>query len=174
MESNYDPEVRQRCTSNANSVEYTQSSLEKRSLPDMRKLTQSSQTVRQLEHQLHVDIVPGTEVMVDVGNLHFVKSSAKADRVLVPQPSSDPHDPLNWSTFWKFSTLTCATFVTFMQTMSPVALAPMFPELIKSFDSNLTDVIQFTGVAILVLGFSNFIWYAILAARTLHSHLDPS
>ena len=32
--------------------------------------------------------------MVDVGTHHFVKSSATSDRVLVPQPSDDPHDPL--------------------------------------------------------------------------------
>lgn len=43
--------------------------------------------------------------------------------------------------------------------MGPLALAPMFPQLIESFHSNLTDVVQFTGIAILVLGFSNFIWY---------------
>lgn len=29
--------------------------------------------------------------MTDVGSHHFVKSS---DRVLVPQPSDEPHDPL--------------------------------------------------------------------------------
>lgn len=45
--------------------------------------------------------------------------------------------------------------------MGPLALAPMFPQLIEAFDSNLNDVIQFTGFAILVLGFSNFIWYAL-------------
>lgn len=32
--------------------------------------------------------------MTDVGSHRFVKSSAKSDRVLVPQPSDDPHDPL--------------------------------------------------------------------------------
>lgn len=32
--------------------------------------------------------------MADVGTHHFVKSSAKSSRVLVPQPSQDPHDPL--------------------------------------------------------------------------------
>jgi hypothetical protein len=37
----------------------------------------------------------------------------------------------------------------------------MFGDYIVAFDSNLTDVVQFTGVAILVLGFSNFIWYAL-------------
>ena len=31
--------------------------------------------------------------MLDVGTHHFVKSS-NSDRVLVPQPSNDPHDPL--------------------------------------------------------------------------------
>ena len=51
----------------------------------------SSQTLYQLEEELHVQIVPGTEIMTDVGSHHFVKSS---DRVLVPQPSGDPHDPL--------------------------------------------------------------------------------
>ena len=45
--------------------------------------------------------------------------------------------------------------------MGPLSLAPMIPYLIEAFDSNLNDVIQFTGVAILVLGFSNFIWSAV-------------
>jgi hypothetical protein len=34
----------------------------------------------------------------------------------------------------------------------------MFGDYIKMYNSNLTDVVQFTGIAILVLGFSNFIW----------------
>lgn len=32
--------------------------------------------------------------MADVGTHHFIHSSAKSDRVLVPQPSQDKHDPL--------------------------------------------------------------------------------
>ena len=35
----------------------------------------------------------------------------------------------------------------------------MFGDYIEAFHHDLTDVVQFTGVAILVLGFSNFIWY---------------
>lgn len=56
------------------------------------------QTLHQLEQELDVQIVPGTEVMVDVGSHHFVKSFTKSHRVLVPQPSDDPHDPLVRST----------------------------------------------------------------------------
>ena len=47
-----------------------------------------------IEEELGTTIYPGTEIMADVGTHHFVKSSAKSDRVLVPQPSQDPHDPL--------------------------------------------------------------------------------
>ena len=32
--------------------------------------------------------------MIDAGAHHFVKASAGSDRVLVPQPSDDPSDPL--------------------------------------------------------------------------------
>jgi hypothetical protein len=34
----------------------------------------------------------------------------------------------------------------------------MFGDYMEAFGRDLTDVIQFTGVAILVFGFSNFIW----------------
>lgn len=52
------------------------------------------QVIRQLEQELHVKILPGTELMIDSGSHHFVKASASSDRVLVPQPSNDPRDPL--------------------------------------------------------------------------------
>jgi hypothetical protein len=93
--------------------------------------------------------------MADVGSHHFVKGGS---HVLVPQPSADPHDPLNWSPMWKGLCIAASTGVTFTQGFGPLALAPMFPYYIKDFDSNLADVVKFTGVAILVLGFSNFIW----------------
>lgn len=61
--------------------------------------------------------------------------------------------------------MTCATAVTFLQAMGPLAIGPTFPALIEEFDSNLADVVQFTGIAILVLGFSNFIWYSFLTGQ---------
>lgn len=43
--------------------------------------------------------VPGTVFMVDFDGGHFdgVHASKQSDIVLVPQPSRDPEDPLNWS-----------------------------------------------------------------------------
>ncbi|KAF2767803.1 MFS general substrate transporter [Teratosphaeria nubilosa] len=99
--------------------------------------------------------------MADVGSHHFVKGSGN---VLVPQPSDNPHDPLNWSKFWKGCCIAAASSVSFTQGFGPLALAPMFPYYVKDFDSTLPQVIKFTGVAILVLGFSNFIWVPLSTA----------
>lgn len=42
--------------------------------------------------QSDVDLVPGTEIMQEDGT---------AKKALVPRPSQDPRDPLNWSAGWK-------------------------------------------------------------------------
>lgn len=95
------------------------------------------QELRELENELHIEILPGTEVMADVGSHHFVKGKS---HVLVPQPSDDPHDPLNWSPFWKSMCIIASTSVSFTQGFGPLALAPMFPYYIKEFDSDLAAV----------------------------------
>lgn len=58
--------------------------------------------------------VPGTNDLVDVSrNREDVKHSG-TNIVLVPQPSSDPNDPLNWSKFRKYIFMAQAIFATFM------------------------------------------------------------
>jgi hypothetical protein len=54
-------------------------------------LTMHLQELHAIEEELHAEILPGTEIMADVGSHHFVKGGS---HVLVPQPSADPHDPL--------------------------------------------------------------------------------
>lgn len=53
----------------------------------------------------------------------------------------------------------------FAQTFGPLAIAPIFPVLIEEFHTDLTGVAQFTGITILVLGFSNFIWYETIGHK---------
>ena len=110
--------------------------------------------------------------MADVGSHHFVKSTGKGHRVLVPQPSEDPHDPLNWSTKWKIFAIIASSFVSFTQGFGPLSLAPMFGDYIEAFNCSLADAVQFTGVAILVLGFSNFIWYSLVYSRNAYARTD--
>lgn len=128
------------------------------------------ETQHQAEEQLGTKIYPGTEIMADMDFNHPIKSPTKSNRVLVPQPSQDPHDPLNWDRFWKMSAITIATATSFSQSLSPLSLAPMFPQLMEAFDSDLSSVVQFTGVCILVLGFSNFLWYVRRSLRTIPRH----
>ncbi|KAH3904389.1 hypothetical protein HBH56_235380 [Parastagonospora nodorum] len=125
----------------------------------MKENNVSDEERRQIEHELHTELLPGTEVMADVGSHHFVKGAHR--EVLVPQPSDDPNDPLNWSNMRKLGCITSAAVVTFTQGFGPLALSPMFPAYIKDFKTDLAGAVQFTGVCILVLGFSNFIWAPI-------------
>ncbi|RSL89012.1 hypothetical protein CDV31_015951 [Fusarium ambrosium] len=113
-----------------------------------------------VQDELQIEVLPGTEIMADIGKHHFVKTE-QTNQVLIPQPSQDPHDPLNWKPLWKFSAIVSVSTMTFTQGFAPLALAPMFPDLIRDYNSNLEDVIQFTGVTILILGFSNFVWAPI-------------
>ncbi|KAH0829637.1 MFS transporter [Fonsecaea pedrosoi] len=122
------------------------------------EMNYDEQELSAIERELNVEILPGTELMADVGSHHFVKSTGRSHRVLVPQPSEDPHDPLNWSTYWKLSAIVASSMVSFTQGFGPLSLAPMFGDYIEAFNCSLADAVQFTGVAILVLGFSNFIW----------------
>ncbi len=47
---------------------------------------------------------------------------------------------------------------TFSMGFGPLAVAPMFGYLIEDFQVSLAEVVQFVGVCILVLGFSNLFW----------------
>lgn len=47
--------------------------------------------------EMNVEMLPGTEFLTDVGNLHRIHDrNAQDSTVLVPQPSADPNDPLVW------------------------------------------------------------------------------
>ncbi|KAF2159419.1 hypothetical protein M409DRAFT_71079 [Zasmidium cellare ATCC 36951] len=118
--------------------------------------------LHQIEEELHVEILPGTEIMRDIGSHHFLKKGSS--QVLVPQPSANKNDPLNWSLLWKGLSIATATTVSFSQGLGSLALAPMFPDLIEAFDSDLAGAVQFTGITMLVLGFSNFIWVPMSTA----------
>ncbi|TFB00104.1 hypothetical protein CCMA1212_008322 [Trichoderma ghanense] len=120
-------------------------------------------TLQDIENELDITIYPGTEVMVDVGTHHFIKSGSGDGeaRVLVPQPSDDPLDPLNWTYFWKLTTIICASFVSISQNLGPLANAPLFGLYVEEWNISLADAVQTTAVTILVLGFSNLVWIPI-------------
>lgn len=56
--------------------------------------------------EAEVDLVPGTEVMTEIGGARFYHNEDNPDSVvLIPQPTDDPHDPLvSITPFWCFFT----------------------------------------------------------------------
>jgi hypothetical protein len=61
----------------------------------------------------NMNAVPGTVPLVDLaGTMATKHSKGHKDLVLVPVPSDDPDDPLNWSRWRKIlSTISLAVFV---------------------------------------------------------------
>lgn len=48
--------------------------------------------------EIDTSITPGTTLIVDLdGTLNATHDARQKDVVLVPTPSNDPDDPLNWS-----------------------------------------------------------------------------
>lgn len=54
------------------------------------------------------DDTPGTTLLVDVQHNLQAEHTEVGDIILVPEPSRDPEDPLNWSSGRKYRTLGCA------------------------------------------------------------------
>ncbi|KAF2770904.1 MFS general substrate transporter [Teratosphaeria nubilosa] len=108
--------------------------------------------------QLNVEIIPGTEVMKDIGDVHFAKAGGNADAsVLLPHPSNDPNDPLNWSRTWKIFTAVSQLLYVWVLVCSALSIAPMFPLLGKQFHLGQQQLSLLTGLNVITLGFANIL-----------------
>jgi hypothetical protein len=76
-----------------------------------------------------------------VAGLHLVEN--ESHDVLVPQPSNNPDDPLNWNPFWKGITMTSMIMTAFIQAFGPLAIAPQVPAYMKEWDRGLADILRF-------------------------------
>ncbi|KAL4808585.1 major facilitator superfamily domain-containing protein [Aspergillus unguis] len=93
--------------------------------------------------------VPGTELMLD--------SNESPSQVLLPQPSSNPADPLTWPYWRKVMASLCLVLYTFLMTTAALALSPMFPLIGETFDIPEAKLALLVGVTVITLGYSNFI-----------------
>lgn len=101
--------------------------------------------------------VPGTVRLIDAGGDLSVKHGQKADIVLIPQPSSDPDDPLNWS--WRRKTHNRAWQVmwTFIGVAITCALAPAYPMIEDETGIPMANITTGVGLMYLFLGWGNVI-----------------
>ncbi|KAK5173389.1 uncharacterized protein LTR77_002070 [Saxophila tyrrhenica] len=113
----------------------------------------------------HLQHVPGTATLDDLDPLssaprHNNVKHSKDGTVLVPQPSDDPNDPLNWP-LWRRDVITlilCLLSV-IASTLSPL-LAANTLTLTLYFERGFTDIALLTGWHLLGVGISGFIFVA--------------
>ncbi|KAF4434491.1 transporter HOL1 [Fusarium acutatum] len=105
------------------------------------------------------DFVPGTVLLVDFdGTLDTRHAQGHRDIVLVPTPSDDPDDPLNWSQWRK--TLLMATLCVYCLAVG-IASAAIYSVLVPiSAATGLTvgDLNSGTGYMFLTFGWGCLIW----------------
>lgn len=77
-----------RCTGDYISVLFTPSTSDQPQLPSSIDIN----CKKMAANPDNVELIPGTEVMNNDGSVK---------KQLIPKPSSDPRDPLNWSRKWK-------------------------------------------------------------------------
>ncbi|KAF7193487.1 putative MFS-type transporter, partial [Pseudocercospora fuligena] len=104
------------------------------------------------------DHVPGTVHLTDLDGTSLAKHAGNTDVLLIPAPSKDPEDPLNWSLKRKrlstFCTLLYTGLVASAFGATPTIIAPL------SRDTGLTpnDLSVAFGYAFLSFGWGCLIW----------------
>ncbi|KAI2619915.1 putative MFS transporter [Hypoxylon sp. NC1633] len=101
------------------------------------------------------DIIPGTDVIfADRGG---GEGTGANDVVLIPQPTSSPDDPLNWSTTWKTIIIVNQSVFVFVSIMTPMAISPLALIFEAEFQKSLPEVNMLFGAAAIALGYANFL-----------------
>lgn len=90
---------------------------------------------------------------------HRYKSKQNSDIVLVPQPTDDPNDPLNWPYSKKIGALLAPSFLALMAGWVISGLGSAVPILMEDFGTNLQTTVNATlnwPVLMLGLGVKSF------------------
>jgi MFS family permease len=104
--------------------------------------------------------IPGTVHLVDLEGTILAKhsSSGQRDIVLVPAPSDDPDDPLNWSPKRKLLSTTCMCVYTLMIGIASVAIYSVLEPIAKDTGLTLNDLNAGTGYMFLLFGWGCLVW----------------
>ncbi|KAF5610096.1 major Facilitator Superfamily [Fusarium subglutinans] len=105
--------------------------------------------------QAYSEVVPGTVHLVDAGR------SGGNDIELVPRPSADPEDPLNWSRRRKLISAAMVFVYTLGVGLPSTLQYSVLVEISQDTGISVADLVQGTGVMFLFLGWSCLFWQPI-------------
>ncbi|KAK5047349.1 hypothetical protein LTR84_006872 [Exophiala bonariae] len=107
----------------------------------------------------HVEFVPGTVHLVDLlGNMHSKHArGAQADVVLVPSPSNDPDDPLNWSRWRKLQSVACLCTYIMAVGIASAAIYSVLVPIATDTGLGVSTMVEGTGYMFLFLGWGCFV-----------------
>ena len=77
---------------------------------------------------------------------------------LIPQPSEDPLDPLNFPKWLKWTILIEVSALSLLSLLGASVITPTFGVLSKEFHKSLTETAYITSVFVLTIGLSSAFW----------------
>ncbi|CAG8958498.1 hypothetical protein HYFRA_00009812 [Hymenoscyphus fraxineus] len=105
---------------------------------------------------------PGTVQLIDAdGHLHVKHSADAHDIVLVPRPSDDPEDPLNWTKKRKLVQTSCVVMYTVMMVFPSSAVYSVTTPIARATELKVSDLVSGTGAMFLFYGWGCIVWQAL-------------
>ncbi|TVY42520.1 putative MFS-type transporter, partial [Lachnellula occidentalis] len=108
---------------------------------------------------LHDDVVPGTVHLVDIGgDMHTRHLDGNKEIVLVPKPSSDPEDPLNWTRKRKMLSIGMCYVYTVGIGISTAVQYSVLTQIAEDTGITVSQLNLGTGLMFLFLGWACLLW----------------
>ncbi|PCH01397.1 Major facilitator superfamily domain, general substrate transporter [Penicillium occitanis (nom. inval.)] len=114
----------------------------------------SKDTISSGNEALHIESVGRAILEPDIES----EKKTVNELVLIPQPTQDPNDPLNWTTFEKYSSYLTVCFFTVLATFNSSNFTVAIVPLSKEFHESTTRAGYLVCFNVLLLGVGNAIW----------------